>query len=36
MKMSEERFTIPLSKVVDEFEFEKLYVSKEYEDVLKK
>ena len=32
--MSEERFTIPLSKVVDEFEFEKLYVSKKYDDVL--
>ena len=32
--MNEERFTIPLSKVVDEFEFEKLYTSGDYEDVL--
>jgi len=32
--MSEELFTIPLGKVVDEFEFEKLYSSLDYEDVL--
>lgn len=32
--MGEERFTIPLGKVVDEFEFEKLYVSGDYDDIL--
>ncbi len=34
--MSEEKFTINLSKVVDEFQFEKLYTSTDYEDVLVK
>ncbi len=32
--MYETKFTIPLSKVVDEFQFEKLYESKNYEDVM--
>lgn len=32
--MGEEKFTIPLSKVVDEFQFEKLYTSDDYEDIL--
>ena len=31
--MSEEKFTIPLSKVVDEFQFEKLYTSSNYEEI---
>lgn len=31
--MSEERFTIPLSKVVDEFQFEKLHTASDYEDI---
>ena len=34
--MNEELFTIPLSKVSEEFQFEKLYVSKDYEEVLVK
>ncbi len=32
--MSEEHFTIPLSSVVDEFQFEKLYTSTDYDDIL--
>ncbi len=32
--MSEDKFTIPLSRVVDEFQFEKLFESEDYEDVL--
>lgn len=32
--MHETGFTIPLSKVVDEFQFEKLYVSKDFEDTV--
>ncbi len=32
--MHEEKFTIPLSKVADEFQFEKLHTSADYEDVL--
>ncbi|MDY3929337.1 MAG: HPr(Ser) kinase/phosphatase [Clostridia bacterium] len=31
--MSEIKFNIPLYKVVDEFQFEKLYCSKDYEDI---
>ncbi len=31
--MSEMKFSIPLSKVVDEFQFEKLYCSRDYEDI---
>lgn len=32
--MKETRFTIPLSKVVDEFQFEKLYESTNYDNVI--
>ena len=32
--MHETGFTIPLSKVVDEFQFEKLYVSEDFEDTV--
>ena len=32
--MSEIKFSIPLSKVVDDFQFEKLYCSKDYEDIV--
>ncbi len=32
--MNEEHFTIPLSSVVDEFQFEKLYTSTDYDDIL--
>lgn len=32
--MSEEHFTIPLSSVVDEFQFEKLYTATDYDDIL--
>lgn len=32
--MHETKFTIPLHKVTDEFGFEKLYVSTDYEDIL--
>lgn len=32
--MGEEKFSIPLSKVVDEFRFEKLHTSEDYEDIL--
>lgn len=32
--MEDKKFKIPLSKVVDEFQFEKLYESKKYEDVM--
>ena len=34
IKMHETGFTIPLSKVVDEFQFEKLYVSEDFEDTV--
>ena len=32
--MSEQKFSIALSKVVEEFQFEKLYESKNYDDIL--
>ncbi len=32
--MRDEQFTIPLSRVVDEFQFEKLYTAENYEDIL--
>lgn len=32
--MEETKFTIPLSKVVDEFQFEKLYESHNFEDII--
>ena len=32
--MKDEQFTIPLSRVVDEFQFEKLYTAENYEDIL--
>jgi HPr kinase/phosphorylase len=32
--MEDKKFKIPLSKVVDEFQFEKLYESKNYDDVM--
>ena len=32
--MHETKFKIPLSKVVDEFQFEKLYKSKDFEDII--
>lgn len=32
--MSENKYTIPLSRVVDEFGFEKLYEAKNYDDVI--
>lgn len=32
--MHETKFKIPLSKVVDEFQFEKLYMSKDFEDII--
>ena len=32
--MHETKFTIPLSRVVDEFQFEKLYESKDFDDII--
>ena len=34
INMEDKKFKIPLSKVVDEFQFEKLYESKNYDDVM--